>query len=420
MPPSPFGSGQYGGQQMGQLPSQGLSAPNNIFAEPSVPQSPFAASNPPFGSLTPMQRQLPSHSLGGQLPSGAFQQPGTGFSQMPIQMPNGAVQQYGTNSLQQPPTSFPSIPSPSPGVGGAFSQQSANGFHHSAGGFPPMTSQSLNGGFQGSYQPGSMNGFSSAGLSNGLEPVRKSNRRFWLIGGIIALVVILIAVSVGGYEIVLKPSGAANVPTPTFTPAPTPTGTPLYSDQFTNNNHGWDLTSSSGQFSVKVGNGAMTLEDDNNRLLWEIVPGGRNFSNFYLTVDAVLSKGTEANGYGIYIRGASNQSLDIATYYRFELYGDGTYAIFKGTVDASGTSNSIALVDYTMSPVIQKQGQVNHIAINANGSTLSFYVNGHLIKFVSDNTYASGSIAMFVSNLPNSPPGAQAKFSHLIIYPAQS
>jgi hypothetical protein len=264
-----------------------------------------------------------------------------------------------------------------------------------------------------------MNGFSSGNLPGGQRPGQKRGKRTRLIVGVIALVVILIAVSVGGYVFFSKPSSTAIVPPPSYTPAPTPVENPLFSDQFVNNNHGWDLSSSSGQFSVKVGNGSMVLEDDNNRLLWEIVPGGKNFSNFYLTLDAVLSKGSQDNGYGIYIRGSSNQSLDIATYYRFEMYGDGTYAIFKGTVDASGTSNSVKLVDYTTSSIINKQGQVNHIAINANGSTMSFYVNGHLIKFVTDNTYPSGSIAMFVSNLPNSPPGAQATFSHLVIYPAQ-
>ncbi len=237
--------------------------------------------------------------------------------------------------------------------------------------------------------------------------------------GFVALIVILIAVSVGGYYFVTKSGGAEIVLKPAYTPAPHPLGKPLFSDQFKNNTSGWDLTSSSGQFSVKVGNGSMILEDDNNRLLWEIVPGGKIFSNFYLSLDAVLSKGTQDNGYGIYIRGASNQSLDIATYYRFEIYGDGSYAIFKGTENAAGNLTTVKLVDYTTSTIINRQGQVNHIAINANGSALSFYVNGHLIKFVTDNTYTSGSIAMFVSNLPNSPPGAQAMFSHFVIYPAQ-
>jgi hypothetical protein len=139
-----------------------------------------------------------------------------------------------------------------------------------------------------------------------------------------------------------------------------------------------------------------------------------------LTADAILSKGTQNNGYGIYIRGVSNQSFDIATYYRFELYGDGTFAIFKGSVDSAGTSTSSFLVNYSQSAAIQKQGNVNHIAISAKGPTMTFIVNGQTMKIVTDSTYTSGSIAFFVSNLPHTTPGAQATFSNIIIYPPQS
>jgi hypothetical protein len=77
-------------------------------------------------------------------------------------------------------------------------------------------------------------------------------------------------------------------------------------------------------------------------------------------------------------------------------------------------------VDYTTSSAILKQGQVNHIAISAKGPTMSLIVNGQTLKTITDNTYASGSIALFVSNLPNTSPGAQATFSHFNIYPPQA
>ena len=54
--------------------------------------------------------------------------------------------------------------------------------------------------------------------------------------------------------------------------------------------------------------------------------------------------------------------------------------------------------------------------ITAKGSALSLTVNGQLLKTVTDNNYSSGSIALFVSNLQNAKPGAQAKFSNLHIY----
>lgn len=240
-----------------------------------------------------------------------------------------------------------------------------------------------------------------------------------LIIGIVALIVVVLAASLGGGFLYLKTRTPVVQITPTPTPLPTPTGKPIFSDSFMNNNNGWDLTSKAGQFSVKVGNGSMALEDDNNRLLWELIPSNQNFGDFYLTVDANLTKGTQVNGYGLYIRGTSDQNLDIATYYRFEIYGNGSYAIFKGTIDATGNTNSQTLVNYTQTAIINKAGKVNHIAISAKGATMTFYVNGQKLNTIIDNTYASGSIALFVSNLPQSPPGAVATFSNLTIYPPQ-
>jgi len=134
----------------------------------------------------------------------------------------------------------------------------------------------------------------------------------------------------------------------------------------------------------------------------------------------VLSQGGQNNGYGVYIRGASNQESDLATNYRFELYGDGSYAIFKGTIDAGGKSTTTKIVDYTLSSAIQKQGKVNHIMIIAKGAALSLIVNGQLLKTISDHSYANGSVALFVSNLPQAQPGAQARFSQFAIYPVHA
>ena len=244
------------------------------------------------------------------------------------------------------------------------------------------------------------------------------------MGLIIGVVVLLVIIAGGGilsYFSLIKSQGPATTQTtPTAASTPVPKGKPLFNDSFTDNKNAWDITSRAGQFSVKIGNGSLVLEDDDNKLLWELVPGGRNFRDFFLTTDVVLSKGTSDNGYGIYIRSASNQNVDIATYYRFELYGDGTFAIYKGTVDANGTSKSNFLANYTPSSAILKQGQVNHVAISATGPTMTFIVNGQTLKTISDNSYAIGSVAMFVSNLPNTTPGAQATFSNFVIYPPPS
>ncbi len=210
----------------------------------------------------------------------------------------------------------------------------------------------------------------------------------------------------------------------TSTPAPlssaVPKGAPLFSDNFLSDASGWNLQSAPGKYAVRVGDGAMTLEIDKHNLLWELVPGERSYSDFLLTVNAVLSQGDQNNGYGVYIRGASTQATDLATYYRFEVYGDGSYAIFKGTRDAGGNATTTKLVDYTLSAAIHKQGQLNHIMIMARGAALSLIVNGQLLKAISDQSYTNGSVALFVSNLPQAKPDAQAQFSQFAIYPVHA
>ncbi len=55
--------------------------------------------------------------------------------------------------------------------------------------------------------------------------------------------------------------------------------------------------------------------------------------------------------------------------------------------------------------------------ILAKGASLSFIVNGQLLKTFTDTSYTSGSIALFASNLPEAKPGIQVQFSLLAIYP---
>lgn len=255
------------------------------------------------------------------------------------------------------------------------------------------------------------------------KPRKQRRSNMGRIVGIVILLLLVVGGSLLAYTFLFthkniqqaRSSTASHVPTPTSVPL----GNPLFQDEFTNNANGWSIQSYPGEFSVALGNGALKLENDNHKLLWELVPGGKNYGDFQLSVDAVLAKGSQDNGYGVYIRSALSQNASITTFYRFELYGDGSFAIFKGTIDANGTVTTPRLVDYTNNSAIQKQGSLNHLTIDAKGSSLQFIVNGQTVSTMSDATYTSGSIALFVSNLQKAPPGAEATFSHLVIYPAQ-
>ena len=276
-----------------------------------------------------------------------------------------------------------------------------------------------------SFDQVSPSAYTQVPYSFGKEPVKSQQLNVGRIVGVLLLLLALIGGSFLAYAFLFAHKSTQQVTnssssSPLIVTRSVPQGTPLFQDNFIQNTNGWSIQSYPGEFSVTLGNGALKLASENNKLLWEQVPGGKSYGDFQLSVDAVLSKGSQDNGYGVYIRGTLSQNTSIISFYRFELYGDGSFAVFKGMTDANGTITASRLVDYTNSSLIQKQGILNHVMINAKGSRLQFIVNGQTVSTVSDTTYMNGSVALFVSNLQNASPGAEATFSHLTIYPATS
>jgi hypothetical protein len=268
------------------------------------------------------------------------------------------------------------------------------------------------------YQP-AMNGFAPGNYYQ--QPPQPPKKRGPNVAVILLIVIALLLIvgggSFAGYYFFFKNQGQPTVAVTPTAPIVTPSVKPLFSDNFQNNTAGWNLNSSQGQYSVTVGGGQMLLEDDHNKLLWEILPN-KTFSDFQLDVDAKLTKGDQTNGYGVYIRGIATQGIDIGLYYRFELYGDGTFAIYKGSLGANGLTTSTQITNYTANSAIQKEGHTNHITIIAKGSSMEFKVNGVPVYTYNDSAYKGGEVAMFVSNLPKNAPIAQAAFAHLAIFPA--
>jgi hypothetical protein len=271
---------------------------------------------------------------------------------------------------------------------------------------PPMSGGAFHrGSVPMNKPPASLSSFIGRDLFQ--QPVSKMR----VMMGVIVLIIIIISGSVIGIVYFAAKSAPK---TPTAVPIPTPAVPATFADPFNDNTYGWNLQSVSGKYAVQVGGGNLTLEESNHKLLWEPLPGQRSYDDFKLFVDATLTKGDPGNGYGVYIRGGSDGNNDLATYYRFELYGDGGYAIFKGDANADASTK---LVDWTPSTAIQKAGKINHILITAHGSALTLTVNGQELKTISDTSYTKGCIAFFVSNVTDAQPGAQVQFSNFGIYP---
>lgn len=365
----------WGGEQVRQdFPGSG-SNPGS-WGQPSMPPSQtFPSPNMPGGNTftgQPSQYNRSSQPL-------AF--PGNNYGQ-PGQIQQGNFNNYGSPSQQ----------------------------NH----YPYAPPSAFNG-----MQPGSVHGNIPAFNDDEQYSEERRGPRIGLIIGIVLLVVVLIGGGFAGFTFIKNQAQNKSAASTNSKPVviTTPTVKPLFSESFVNHNAGWDLTGVPGKFSVNIANGSMTLEDDENMLLPEVIPS-KSFSDFQLEVDAALTKGDSSNGYGIYIRGGSSQNNAVlGVYYRFELYGDGSYALFKGSLDSTGNSQSVKVQGYLTNAAIKPEGQTNHITVIANGSDMTFMVNGQTIYKYHDTSYRGGSVALFVSNLPKLKPGAQATFSNLGIFP---
>jgi hypothetical protein len=343
---------------------------NNTSRPSTAPNVPMQGMNPPFAPpMSPMQPGSMQNVSGQYMPPGnnvGAPLPSTPFPQ----------QQYNPAQAPQPPFRPVSF---GPGTAANFQGQ------------PP------------SFQPAA--------------PQRRRSR--WkLVIGILVLLIVLIGGGLAGYIFLLQPSSSPGGQPAANVSIPTPRQPPVFADSFQKNDQGWDLQSETGLFSMAIGQGELTLEDDHNKLLPLAVPGTNDkpLSNFMLTFDALLSSGDPANGYGVTIRGTADQNGVLSTGYRIEFYGDGTYAVFKLATDANGTTTLTKLVNYASNPTIHKRGSVNHLSIIAKGASFTLIANGQILKNFSDKSYSSGSIDFFISNLPGSAPGAQAKFSKVAIY----
>jgi hypothetical protein len=385
------------------------------------------ASGPSWGASSPQAPQFPQGG-GGAWPGGT----GTGAPGPSASAWGPAGQQGGwsQNSLFNQQSS-------------STSQYQQNLFGAPNGtGFPGQNQSSFNNGFSGFQRNPNQSSLNSAffkatqqnGWTSPLSPNRP-DRPAWMQGSdddesggkkrtnpvaVVVILVLVVALIGGGgffgYKL-LKSQNSANTTQNNPPTIVTPTGTPLFGDRFQDNKAGWDLTQPAGA-KITLANGALVLESDNNKLFPELLPGGKTFSDFRLDVDAGLTSGNINNGYGVYIRGASTQNSNLGLYYRFEVYGDGSFVIYKGTQDANGNSQSTSMKQSPPNNAIAHEGQLNHLTIIAKGQQMTFIVNTTTVATFTDNSYKSGIVALFVSNVLNVAPGAQATFKNLAIFPA--
>ena len=188
--------------------------------------------------------------------------------------------------------------------------------------------------------------------------------------------------------------------TATFTPNPTyatgdprsTLGNPTWTDTMDNSNNWFSGTDSFT--SLSFSNGEMVLSALSNVSGWRLALNTPTLSSAYIEMTGKLVTCTANDSYGIIFR---IPSLAADQGYLFGITCDGQYYLksFDGKTGVNGTT--VVIADYTSNAaIVAGSGKSNRIGVWVKGTTIRLYANGILLKEVTDNTFASGYIGVFI------------------------
>ena len=187
------------------------------------------------------------------------------------------------------------------------------------------------------------------------------------------------------------------------TPTPTSSGPRiLFEDDFSDDTSGW-LEAADAQSSQGYRNGQFFFEvQAPDLIVWD--NAGGNFQDFAMEVEARQVSGAAENSFGALFR-----YIDGDNFYRFDLTGDGHYAVLK-----SEHSEWNTLADWQAAVDIKPLGEVNLVKIVCRGPRTTFYVNGQELIAVEDDSFERGDVGLFASTF--SEPNVEVEFDDLEIW----
>ena len=137
-----------------------------------------------------------------------------------------------------------------------------------------------------------------------------------------------------------------------------------------------------------------------NQLAWS--SAGREFSDFYLAVEATQFAGPDDNEYGVLVR-----MQDPDHFYRFSISGDGYYMVSKYDGETWEPLNG----DWTLSDSIHTGTATNLLEVICQGATMTFLVNGEQLVQVKDTDYSRGNVGLYAGSFFE--PGVEVHFDNL-------
>ncbi|MGD2048964.1 MAG: hypothetical protein PVH03_05690 [Chloroflexota bacterium] len=161
----------------------------------------------------------------------------------------------------------------------------------------------------------------------------------------------------------------------------------------------------------QVNDGVYEMHVKSNHGLY-LATAGENFGDGIYEVEATQIGGPLNNGYGMLFR--VDESTD--SFYVFEVSGDGY--VWIGYCSDLCETEAVALVggDWFRSPAVNTGLHVtNRLRVEADGSQMTFFVNGVEVGRTSDNRLSEGDIAVMIEALGQ--PGVQVAFDNFSFEP---
>ena len=113
---------------------------------------------------------------------------------------------------------------------------------------------------------------------------------------------------------------------------------------------------------------------------------GKDYTDVYAQVETSLLSGPLTGSYGLLFRDADGD------WYSFGINGRGWYSV-KKQIDGK----SYELIPDTEIYLLNKGYANNTLGIGAEGSNLQFYINGRIIREITDTSLSHGDVGLFVS-----------------------
>jgi hypothetical protein len=212
----------------------------------------------------------------------------------------------------------------------------------------------------------------------------QGKRRIGLIVGIIAGFAVLLCLLLVGGLLLLGQLVGDSIPEPDAQPSVVADtfGPLVLSDNFDQPSVSafGEGTTDEATYSFEEGGYAITITNE-GFFSWSNAPG--SYTDVAVEVDAVV-EGPEDGAAAILFR-----YQDADNFYLYRVSADGTYSLVRYIDDEPAD-----LVEWTPSAMINGIGEINRLRVEMSGSTIRLFVNDEALTEVTDDSFASGEVAL--------------------------